>query len=143
MTSNSLPSLTNENCSFFPKTHLVTSRDSTLYCLIARTVPHSFPGLKPVSIAVDHSQTISSSQCLERIHQTWPQFMEKGQSKKLVAWKLVLLALQIPTLPSFSFLMFLVRAHQDFFFFFNLLISIMACARFGFEITYNLIDVGF
>jgi hypothetical protein len=30
-----------------------------------------------------------------------------------------------------------------FFFFFNLLISIMARARFGFEITYNLIDVGF
>jgi len=119
MTSNSLPSLTNENCSFFPKTHLVTSRDSTLYCLIARTVPHSFPGLKPVSIAVDHSQTISSSQCLKRIHQTWPQVMEKGQSKKLVAWKLVLLALQIPTLPSFSFLMFLVRAHQDFFFLFQ------------------------
>ncbi|KAL9380651.1 hypothetical protein Peur_026308 [Populus x canadensis] len=107
MASNSLPSQTNENCSFFPKTHLVTSRDSTLYCLIARTVPHSFPGLKPVSIAVDHSQTMSSSQRLERIRQTWPQVMEKGQSKKLVAWKPVLLALQIPTLPSFSFLMFL------------------------------------
>ncbi|KAJ6866312.1 hypothetical protein NC652_037772 [Populus alba x Populus x berolinensis] len=61
---------------------------------------------------------MSSSQCLERIHQTWPQVMEKGQSKKLVAWKPVLLALQAPTLPSFSFLMFLVRAHQAIFFFF-------------------------
>ncbi|KAJ6860204.1 hypothetical protein NC651_036535 [Populus alba x Populus x berolinensis] len=50
---------------------------------------------------------MSSSQCLERIHQTWPQVMEKGQSKKLVAWKPVLPALQTPTLPSFSFLMFL------------------------------------
>lgn len=33
--------------------------------------------------------------------------MEKGQSKKLVAWKPVWPALQTPTLPSFSFLMFL------------------------------------
>jgi hypothetical protein len=29
------------------------------------------------------------------------------------------LALPIPTLPSFSFLMFLVRAHQDYFFHFQ------------------------
>ncbi|KAB5516015.1 hypothetical protein DKX38_026663 [Salix brachista] len=32
---------------------------------IASTVPHSFPSLKSVSIAVDHCQTTPSSQCLE------------------------------------------------------------------------------
>uniref|UniRef100_A0A6N2MGD7 Dienelactone hydrolase domain-containing protein n=1 Tax=Salix viminalis TaxID=40686 RepID=A0A6N2MGD7_SALVM len=32
---------------------------------IASTVPHSFHSLKSVSIAVDHCQTLSSSQCLE------------------------------------------------------------------------------